>query len=137
MSFCNKLKPKSAATSARQTPVAAGASATRCFTIKPDARTSERWSRDECYPANLVPYEVWPQDIGVPAGRLTDGVGSAGGENQLPGNIVKIGPHSVQGAKRPCPHCPDGANFFTKFLTHKKNTAGNVSHSRLRCFLSS
>ena len=54
MSFCNKLKPKSAATSARQTPVAAGASATRCFTIKPDARTSERWSRDECYPANLV-----------------------------------------------------------------------------------
>ena len=73
------------------------------LTIDPDETTSQRWRCDKDYPAYLMNYEVYPEDYGVPAGRL-------GGEKQLPGDIVKLGPHSSTGPKRPCPHCEDGAN---------------------------
>ena len=87
--------------------------------INPDERSSARWARDCAYPAHYVDYETYPEDVGVPEGRLSE-------EKQLPANIVKLGPHSVEGPKRPCPHCEDGGNFFTKYIGHKKNTAGEV-----------
>ena len=66
--------------------------------INPDERSSARWARDCAYPAHYVDYETYPEDVGVPEGRLSE-------EKQLPANIVKLGPHSVEGPKRPCPHC--------------------------------
>ena len=40
--------------------------------INPDERSSARWARDCAYPAHYVDYETYPEDVGVPEGRLSE-----------------------------------------------------------------